>query len=77
VRNSGKNTPLRGNEVKRAMEFGVRLDKALSTRQVGWGAGLYMARHIMKAHHGELLVAPTSERDITTFTLSFPTGLQI
>jgi signal transduction histidine kinase len=76
VRNSGKKTPLRSNEVRRAMEFGVRLDRALSTKQMGWGAGLFLARHIMKAHSGELLVAPTSDRDITTFTLSIPTGLE-
>ncbi len=76
VRNSGRTTPLRGDEVKRAMEFGVRLDRAVSTKRQGWGAGLYLAKHIMKAHRGDLLIAPTSERDkVTAFTLSIPTGL--
>jgi signal transduction histidine kinase len=75
VRNSARTTPLRSDEVKRIMEFGVRMDKA--NKKSGWGAGLYLAQVIVKGHGGELSVSATSEKDKTTiFTLSIPTGLR-
>ncbi len=75
VRNSARTTPLRSDEARRIMEFGVRMDRA--NKRSGWGAGLYLAHVIVKALGGELSVSATSDRDWTTiFTLSIPTGLR-
>lgn len=64
--------PIRPKEVSLASEHGWRsLEARLSTGE-GQGIGLWIVKHIMEAHQGQLEIVPTTEDNITEVKLIFP-----
>jgi signal transduction histidine kinase len=72
VQNQG--LPIRPHEIRHIFERGWRGESATTTTGEGSGIGLWIVSHIMRAHGGELLVTPTSERGLTDIRLVLPSS---
>jgi signal transduction histidine kinase len=64
--------PIRSHETQHVSERGWRGDSAMTVTGEGSGIGLWIVKHIMRAHEGELLVTPTSGAGLTDIRLVFP-----
>jgi heavy metal sensor kinase len=69
VANSGPGIPPEDRE--RVFERFYRGEKSRNRRVDGLGLGLSLAREIVRAHHGQLVLQPP-QNAMTTFTVTFP-----
>lgn len=69
ITNASKNIPL--NERTRIFDRFYRADPARTRKVEGIGLGLSLAREIMRAHHGALILEETADGQ-TAFTLTLP-----
>ncbi|MFC1713007.1 GAF domain-containing protein [Candidatus Poribacteria bacterium] len=59
-------------DVERIFDRGYRSKEASRIFPTGTGLGLWLARHIMKLHNGDLFVVPTDPSGKTRFVMSLP-----
>lgn len=69
VRNKG--LPIRSKEIALCRKRGWRGSAAAATTGEGSGIGLWIVDNIMRAHHGELVIAPTKDTGVTEMKLVF------
>lgn len=69
VRDNGNGIPRK--EHKRIFDKFYRVDDLLSRQQEGSGLGLSIVRHVIKAHHGKIVVDSEPGRG-SSFTLTLP-----
>jgi signal transduction histidine kinase len=69
---SNKGIRVRPEEIKYCTEREWRSEAAQATTGEGTGIGLWIVHHIMAAHHGDLVIVPTTTDGITDVKLVFP-----
>ncbi len=72
VTNTG--LPITAAEVRLCTERAWRSESAQDVTGEGSGIGLWIVKHIMDAHGGELMVVPTTRENVTEVKLLFPMG---
>ncbi|MBW8878960.1 MAG: GAF domain-containing protein, partial [Acidobacteria bacterium] len=72
VTNTG--LPIKAAEARLCTERAWRSESAKDVTGEGSGIGLWIVKHIMDAHGGELMVVPTTRENVTEVKLLFPTG---
>jgi signal transduction histidine kinase len=63
---------IRPQELSRLTERGFRSDDAESASGDGSGIGLFIVKHVMEAHSGDLLIVPANRDGETEVKLLFP-----
>jgi two-component system, OmpR family, heavy metal sensor histidine kinase CusS len=63
--------PIHPYQIERCVQRGWRSEEAKSTTGEGSGLGLWIVNNIMRAHGGELKIAPTTAEGITDIRLIF------
>ena len=68
---TNKGLELAGEDVEKCIERGWRGERAVWTTAEGSGIGLWIVRHVMDAHGGQLVIVPTTKDHQTEIKLIF------